>query len=100
MPDTMTRRTATAPDELSRWRRAWNMVATACCCAAGGSAGYAVGGPVLAVGVFAVIVVSGIIFTVIFSAMLGRRDQRSPFERLMLLLCVVLGRRPRDFLPP
>ena len=33
-------------------------------------------------------------------AMLGGRDSRSPFVRLMLIICVITGRRPGDYLPP
>ena len=31
---------------------------------------------------------------------LGGHDPRSPFVRLMLILCVITGRRPGDYLPP
>jgi hypothetical protein len=37
---------------------------------------------------------------VMLSAMLGGHDPRSPFVRLMLIVCVITGRRPRDYLPP
>ena len=48
----------------------------------------------------AAIVLAGVTVTILISAMLGRRDPRSPFERLMLVLCVITGRRPKDYLPP
>jgi hypothetical protein len=34
------------------------------------------------------------------SVMLGGRDPCSPFERLMLVICAITGRRPGDHLPP
>jgi hypothetical protein len=37
---------------------------------------------------------------VVLVAMLGGRDSRSPFVRLMLTICVITGRRPGDYLPP
>jgi hypothetical protein len=76
-----------------------NAVVAACSCAAGGSAGYALGGPVLAAAGFMAVVLLCAAIAIVLSAMLGRSDLRSPFERLMLLICVVTGRRPRDYLP-
>jgi hypothetical protein len=32
--------------------------------------------------------------------LLGDSDPRSPFVRFMLLVCVLLGRPPGDYLPP
>jgi hypothetical protein len=83
------------------WRRTRNTLAAACSCAAGGSAGYALSGPAFAAaGCVAVVLVAAAV-AIILSAMLGHRDLRqSPFERLMLLICVITGRRPRDYLPP
>jgi hypothetical protein len=69
-------------------------------CAAGGSVGYARGGPALALtGLMAVTIVV-VIFAVISSAMLGRGEARSPFERLVVVLCIFTGRRPKDYLTP
>jgi hypothetical protein len=76
-----------------------NAVVAACSCAAGGSAGHALGGPVLATAGLIAVILLGAAVAVVLSAMLGRRDLRSPFERLLLLICVVTGRRPRDYLP-
>jgi hypothetical protein len=36
---------------------------------------------------------------VMLSVMLGGRDPRSPFVRLRLIICVITGRRPGDYLP-
>jgi len=54
---------------------------------------------VLAAAGFMAVVLLGAAIAIVLSAMLGRSDLRSPFERLMLLICVVTGRRPRDYLP-
>ena len=70
---------------------------------AGGSAGCAIGGPVLIiVGVLAFIAagVMGTAAVIALSALLGRRDPRSPFDRLTPILCVILGRSPGTYLPP
>lgn len=88
------------PVTPGRWRKVRNAVIAAVPCAAGGSAGYALGGPVLALTGLAAVALAAVVVTVVISAMLGRRDPRSPFERLMLLLCVITGRRPKDYLPP
>ena len=79
-----------------------NAVVVGCVSIAGGSAGCALGGPVLTiVGILAFIAVGvmGIAAAVALSALLGRRDPRSPFDRLMLILCVILRRSPGTYLP-
>jgi hypothetical protein len=87
---------------LRYWRRARKAVAAFCSCAGAGSIGYALGGPALAVTAFIAIVVLGAVIAIVLSAMLGSRDPRSPFERVMLIICVFTGSRPRDYLaaPP
>lgn len=40
------------------------------------------------------------ILALITAAILGGRDSRSPFERTMLFLCLVLQRPPATYLPP
>jgi hypothetical protein len=52
-----------------------------------------------AVGLMAAAVVTAVV-VVMLVAMLGGRDRRSPFERLALIICVITGRRPGDYLPP
>ena len=37
---------------------------------------------------------------VLGAVLLGGRDHRSPFVRFMLLVCVLTGRPPGDYLPP
>jgi hypothetical protein len=73
---------------------------TASSCAIGGSAGHMLGAPALAVAGFVAVVMTGGLLAITLFAMLGRRDLRSPFERLMLLLCLITDRRPKDYLPP
>jgi hypothetical protein len=77
-------------------------VVVGCVSTAGGSAGCALGGAALTiVGILAFIAVGvmGTAAAVALSALLGHRDPRSPFDRLMLILCVILGRSPRTYLP-
>jgi hypothetical protein len=74
-----------------------------CASIAGSAAGWVLGGPALAIaGVLALIAASliGAVVAAALSALLDRRDSRSPFDRLMLILCVVLGRSPGTYLPP
>jgi hypothetical protein len=82
-----------------RRRTMRNAAAAASASLAGGSAGYAFGGPVLAIFVIVAAGVLGIAAAVVLSAVLSNRDPRSPFERLMLILCVLLSRPPGTYLP-
>ena len=85
-----------------RRRTTRNAAAAASASLAGGSAGYAFGGPVLAIFVIVTIVAAGVLgiaAAVVLSAVLSNRDPRSPFERLMLILCVLLSRPPGTYLP-
>jgi hypothetical protein len=94
---------AVQPRTRAARRAIRSAVVAGCVSIAGGSAGWMFGGPVLAiVGVLALIAagVMGTAAAVALSALLGRRDPRSPFDRLMLILCVVLGRSPGTYLPP
>jgi hypothetical protein len=61
-----------------------------------GIVGYVLGGPVVA----AAGLIAGAAVVVMLSAVLGGHDPRSPFVRLMLIVCVITGRRPGDYLPP
>jgi len=54
---------------------------------------------VAAAGLIAATVV-GAAVVVMLSAVLGGHDPHSPFVRLMLIVCVITGRRPGDYLPP
>jgi hypothetical protein len=79
-----------------------NTVVAGCIALAGGSAGIAFG-PLLAITVAAAVIVVGAIGTaaaIALQAILSRRDTRSPFDRLILILCLILGRSPRTYLPP
>jgi hypothetical protein len=53
------------------------------------------GGPVAAAAAASAVV--GVVVVVMLSVVLGRRDPRSPFVRLMLIICVITGRRPEDY---
>jgi hypothetical protein len=57
------------------------------------------GGPVVAAAELIAAIVAGAAVVVMLSAMLGGHDPRSPFVRLMLIVCVITGRRPGDYLP-
>jgi hypothetical protein len=75
--------------------------ATACrWCASAGAAGYALHGPALAAAMAAAGAAAGTVVIVLLAAAAGCKDQRSPFERLMLIACLLAGRRPADYLPP
>jgi hypothetical protein len=56
------------------------------------------GGPVVAATGLIAATVVGAAVVVMLSAMLGGHDPRSPFVRLMLIVCVITGRRPGDHL--
>jgi hypothetical protein len=58
------------------------------------------GGPVVAAAGLIAATVAGAAVVVMLSAMLGGHDPRSPFVRLILIVCVITGRRPGDYLPP
>jgi hypothetical protein len=66
----------------------------------GGSVGYVPGGPVVAAAALIAAPVVGAAVVVMLSAMHCGHDPRSPFVRLMLIVCVITGRRPGDYLPP
>jgi hypothetical protein len=82
------------------WRRRMRSALAAAGCATGGSIGYVVGGPVVAAAGLIAAVGLGAAITVTLWAMFGGHDPRSPFVRLMLIICVITGRRPEDYLPP
>jgi hypothetical protein len=70
-------------------------------CALGGGAGYVLRDRAAAVAglAVAVVIVAGAA-VVLGAALLGGRDRRSPFVRFMLLVCVLTGRPPGEYLPP
>ena len=79
------------------WRRVGALAAA--WCVAGGSAGLMLDGAVAAVAGLIAAALSCAVITVMLSAILGRREPCSPFTRLMLIICVITGRRPGDYLP-
>jgi len=95
--------TAVQPKTRGARRAIRSAFVAGCASIAGSAAGWALGGPALAIaGVLALIAASliGAAVAAALSALLDRRDPRSPFDRLMLILCVVLGRSPSTYLPP
>lgn len=72
-------------------------------CGWGGSvtaAGYLLQGPVAAGVVLAGATVVVCTVAVLRPVLLDGSDPRSPFVRFMLLVCVLIGRPPADYLPP
>lgn len=69
-------------------------------CASAGAVGYALHGAALAVAMATAVAAVGAAVIVLLAAATGCEDQRSPFERLMLIACLLAGRRPADYLPP
>ena len=69
-------------------------------CRSPGIVGYLLGGPVVAAAGLIAATVVGAAVVAMLSAMLGGHDPRSPFVRLILIVCVITGRRPGDYLPP
>ena len=69
--------------------------------AAASSAGYIHDGrPGVYAAGFMVAAVAAAAVVVMLAAMLGHRETRSLFVRLMLIICVITGRKSRDYLPP
>jgi hypothetical protein len=50
--------------------------------------------------VLAAAALAACVITVLRPVLLGDSDPRSPFVRFMLLICVLTGRPPDDYLPP
>jgi len=72
-------------------------------CGWGGSvtaAGYLLQGPVAATVMLAAAVFVVCAVAVLRPVLLEGSDPRSPFVRFMLLVCVLIGRPPADYLPP
>jgi hypothetical protein len=57
-------------------------------------------GPVAAAVALAAVVLAVCAVAVLRPVLLGDSDPRSPFVRFMLLVCVLIGRPPGDYLPP
>ena len=70
-------------------------------CAVGGGAGYVLRDRAAAAAGLAMAVVIVTCAAVVLGAvLLGGRERRSPFVRFMLLVCVLTGRPPGEYLPP
>jgi hypothetical protein len=79
-------------------------LAAASRCAALGAVSYVLGSPLAAVAGLVAAAVAGLVaaavVAVTLSAMLDRRDSRSPFIRLIVIIGLITGRQPEKYLPP
>jgi hypothetical protein len=69
-------------------------------CGSASAVGYLLHGPVAASVALAAVVLAVCAVAVLRPVLLGDSDPRSPFVRFMLLVCVLIGRPPGDYLPP
>jgi hypothetical protein len=69
-------------------------------CSSASAVGYLFHGPVAAAVVLTIAVLAICAVAVLRPVLLGDSDPRSPFVRFMLLVCVLIGRPPGDYLPP
>jgi hypothetical protein len=70
-------------------------------CALGGGAGYVLRDrAAAAAGLAIAVTIAGCAAVVLGAVLLGGRECRSPFVRFMLLVCVLTGRPPTEYLPP
>jgi hypothetical protein len=53
-----------------------------------------------AAGLAAAVVTVACAAFILVAVLFGARDRRSPFVRFMLLVCVLTGRAPAEYLPP
>jgi hypothetical protein len=53
-----------------------------------------------AAGLAAAVVMVGCAAVILGAVLFGGRERRSPFVRFMLLVCVLMGRPPGEYLPP
>lgn len=91
----------TATGGLARAGRTPTAVAAWVSCALGGGVGYVLRDrAAAAAGVAAAVGIAAFAAVLLGAVLLGRRDRRSPFVRFMLLVCVLTGRPPGEYLPP
>jgi hypothetical protein len=83
----------------SRFGACFGTAIAGCIGAAGWSVAHAIGRSLLTVLAVSVVAVPVLAIVTIGAAVLDGRDLRSPFERLMLIACVMLGRPPGTYLP-
>ena len=70
-------------------------------CAVGGGSAYVLQGrAAAAAGLAVAVVIVACAAAGLGAVLLGGADQRSPFVRFMLLVCVLIGRPPGEYLPP
>jgi hypothetical protein len=68
-------------------------------CSSASAVGYLLHGPVAAAVALAAVVLVVCVAAVLQPVLLDDSDPRSPFVRFMLLVCVLIGRPPGDYLP-
>jgi hypothetical protein len=68
-------------------------------CGSASAVGYLLHGPMAAAVALAAVVLAVCAVAVLRPVLLGDSDPRSPFVRFMLLVCVLIGRPPGDYLP-
>ena len=69
-------------------------------CALGGGAYVAQDHAAVAAGLAVAVVIVACAVVGLGAVLLGSADRRSPFVRFMLLVCVLTGRPPGEYLPP
>jgi chromate transport protein ChrA len=70
-------------------------------CGSASAVGYLLHGPVAAAVALADVVLPVCaVVAVLRPVLLGDSDPRSPFVRFMLVVCVLIGRPPGEYLPP
>jgi hypothetical protein len=92
---------ATFTDGAARAGRIRVTVAAWAWCALGGGGVYVLRDRMAAaVGLAAAVVMVACAAVVLVAVLFGTGDRRSPFVRFMLLVCVLTGRAPGEYLPP
>jgi hypothetical protein len=69
-------------------------------CGSASTVGYLLHGPAVAAVALITVVVAVSALALLRPVLLSDSDPRSPFVRFMLLVCVLIGRPPSEYLPP
>jgi hypothetical protein len=89
-----------AADRTAKSRPVRRAVAVGGWCSSASAVGYILHGPVAGAVVLVAAALVACVITALRPVLLGDSDPRSPFVRFMLLICVLTGRPPDDYLPP
>jgi hypothetical protein len=84
---------------VAKSRLVGRAVAVSGWCGSASAVGYLLHGPLAAAVALAAVVLAVCAVAVLRPVLLGDSDPRSPFVRFMLLVCVLMGRPPGDYLP-